>query len=404
MILKSLKVFEINNYIKHLLIEDTILNNINVEGEISNFKHHYSGHMYFSLKDEKSRIKCVMFKSYNKDLQLKLQDGMKVIVSGYISVFESDGSYQLYAKNISIYGIGDLYAKFENLKKRLEAEGLFDINRKKTIPYMPKKIGVVTSLTGAAIRDILSVIRRRNPTTDIIIYPVLVQGLRAHIEICEGLQYFNNRDDIDLVITGRGGGSIEELWAFNEEDVSRTISSLKIPVISAVGHETDFTIADFVADLRAPTPSAAGELAVPNNSLIKDKLKGYLIRLQNSMYNNIKLKREKLEKNKFRSRIFNDPLLLVGENMQKLDNLLKDLIIYNDIILNRNKTRLENIVSKLDTLSPLSVLSRGYNIATDEDDKVINSIEMVNIEDKIKIILKDGEITSKVLEIKSKEV
>lgn len=239
---KPLKVSELNQYIKRIFASDFILSNVSVEGEISNYKHHYSGHRYFSLKDENGRVKCVLFKNYGNSISLELKDGMKVVASGYVSIYERDGNYQLYVRDIRESGLGDLYIAYEKLKEKLNEEGLFDDKYKKEIPSYPKTIGVVTSLTGAAIRDIITVLKRRNPGIDIIIYPSLVQGKEAPVSICEGLKYLDNRDDIDLVITGRGGGSIEELFAFNDEQVARTIFNMSTPIISAVGHETDFTL------------------------------------------------------------------------------------------------------------------------------------------------------------------
>ncbi len=399
--LKPLKVSEVNEYIKRILISDPILYNLNVEGEISNFKHHYNGHMYFSLKDNKSRLKCVMFNNNNMNLKFELEDGMKVIVSGYISVYEKDGSYQLYAKDIITNGLGDLHVAFEQLKKKLEKEGLFDQKYKKRLPFMPKKIGVVTSSTGAAIRDIITIIKRRFSPVDILIYPVLVQGDRAHKDICEGLSYFNSRDDIDLVITGRGGGSIEELWAFNEEDVARTIFNMKIPVISAVGHETDFTIADFVSDLRAPTPSAAGELATPILDELKDKLQDYFIRLQMSYKNYIKDKRIKLEINKTNLNAYS-PIYKLNENRNKLQILLKDLISAVNINNDNSRKKLEILGGKLNALSPLSTLDRGFSIAMDNDNNILKSVDNINNNDIINVVLSDGTIISKVIKTEKK--
>lgn len=396
--LKALKVGEVNQYIKRLLVSDPILYNINVEGEISNFKHHYSGHMYFTLKDENSRLNCVMFNGDNKSLSFIPKDGMKVKVKGYISVYERDGSYQLYAKSMKAQGIGDLYAAFEELKKKLKEEGLFEEIHKKELPLIPKKIGVVTSSTGAAVRDIVTVINRRFPRLEILIYPVLVQGTKAPSEICRGLNYFDARSDIDLIITGRGGGSIEELWAFNDEDVARTIFKSDVPIISAVGHETDFTIADFVADLRAPTPSAAGELATPNFYELKNKLDDNLIRLEVTYKNLLNNKKNQLELKKTNLMTYS-PLYKLTENKEKLKKLLKDLVRGMKLKNKDSKVKLENIASKLNALSPLSTLDRGYSITMNEEKSVIKSIDDTKKNDIIKILLKDGEITSVVKEI-----
>ena len=257
-------VCELNNYIKDVIDNDFMLNNVYIKGEISNFKNHYSGHMYFTLKDEKSLIKCVMFKSYTSNLDFMPKDGMNVVVLGTVAVFERDGIYQIYVKGMEVDGMGALYTAYEQLKEKLEKEGLFDEKYKKKIPMLPTSIGVVTSKTGAVIRDIINVTTRRYPKVNIKLFPAAVQGKGASSTIVKAIQYFNREKNVDLIIVARGGGSLEDLWPFNEEETARAIFASEIPVISAVGHETDFTIADFVADLRAPTPSAAGELAVPS--------------------------------------------------------------------------------------------------------------------------------------------
>ncbi|RKD34566.1 exodeoxyribonuclease VII large subunit [Thermohalobacter berrensis] len=398
--IKPLKVSEINRYIKKLLNNDPVLYNISVEGEISNFKHHYSGHMYFSLKDKNSRIKCVMFSNDCSGLKFTPEDGMSVIVKGYISVYERNGQYQLYVKEMVTKGVGELYIEFERLKEKLKKEGLFDESRKKPIPYIPKKIGVVTSSKGAAIKDIITVIKRRLPTAEIVVYPALVQGERAHIEICKGLKYFNSRNDIDLIITGRGGGSIEELWAFNEEDVARTIYELEIPVISAVGHETDFTIADFVADLRAPTPSAAGELAVPNANDLKkrlDELSSRLIFCYDRYINEKSALVEKLNENL----IYFSPVKLVNENRQRLDYLAKDLINAYKKFKDNSRKKVDKLGSNLNVLSPLSVLSRGYSLAVKNNGKIVKSVKDLNNGDKFDLILSDGRIKAKKICLKA---
>lgn len=394
MSVKPLKVSEVNQYIKRLFIGDPILSNICVEGEISNFKHHYSGHMYFSLKDDKNKIKCVMFKGYNKSIDITLKDGMKVIIEGYISIYERDGNYQLYVRNIKEAGLGDLYIAYNKLLKKLEAEGLFNEAYKKSLPRFPKKIGVVTSSTGAAIRDIITVIKRRFPIVDILIYPVLVQGEGASLEISEGLSYFNDRNDIDLVIIGRGGGSIEELFAFNDESLARVIHKMSIPVISAVGHETDFTISDFVADLRAATPSAAAELGVPKLEDLKDNLEAIFMKLINNQF--------LLTENKTKELVFYyeklnslSPISKLNDNRQYLDSLYKELnsIYYKKITEYRSK--LELLGNKLHLLSPLSTANRGYGIITDTSEKLIKSVDEICVGDKFRIILIDGVIEGK---------
>ncbi|MTI48193.1 exodeoxyribonuclease VII large subunit [Sporosalibacterium faouarense] len=396
--LKALKVCEVNQYIKRILVSDPILYNINVEGEISNFKHHYNGHMYFTLKDESSKIRCVMFNGDNRNIDFSPKEGMKVIITGYISVYERDGSYQLYAKKIKQKGVGDLYAAFEKLKKRLEAEGMFDNVFKKKLPYLPKKIGVVTSSTGAAIKDIITVIQRRFSSVNIVIYPVHVQGEKAPMEIVEALRYFNTRDDIDLIITGRGGGSIEELWAFNDEEVARTIFKLKIPIISAVGHETDFTIADFVADLRAPTPSAAGELATPILHELKSRLEDNLIRLEFVMKNSLKDKENSLKMLRNNLKTYS-PENKLKASKERLDVLYKDIRRVMKSVQDNSNNKLENLIGRLDALSPLSTLNRGYSIPLDQESKVIKSVKRVKKDDIVDILLKDGKITGKIISI-----
>lgn len=399
---KPLKVSEVNQYIKKTFAGDWLLSNIKVEGEISNFKHHYSGHMYFSLKDDKGKLKCVMFKSDNRLVNFELKDGLKIIVTGYISVYEKEGNYQLYAKKIEESGIGDLFLAFEKLKAKLEKEGLFDPENKKELPYLPKKVGVVTSSTGAAIKDIITVIKRRFPLTNILIYPVLVQGVQAPKEIVEGLKYLDDRDDIDVIITGRGGGSIEELFAFNDESVARTIYNMRKPVISAVGHETDFTIADFVADLRAPTPSAAAELATPKLSELKESLDGSFARLNKGYKHtlngcNIKLKYIK------RGLDFYNPTNQLKEKFQEQDDLFKKLNRLIKAKFKAHRDKVENIFNKLKYLSPTSLLDRGYSILLDEKDNMINSVNDLSIDKELKLLIKDGMIKVKVVKINKGE-
>ena len=319
-------VSEVNSIIKNLLDGNEVLRQVYVRGEISNFKYHnMSGHMYFTLKDEMSQIRCVMFKSSNMLLPFMPENGMKVIAFGFVSVFARDGQYQLYVADLEPDGIGALHIAFEKLKMRLEQEGLFAQERKRPLPFLPRKIGLVTSPTGAAIRDLLTVIRRRFPNVNIVIAPVLVQGKGAADDICSAISLLNSLNDIDVIIVGRGGGSIEELWAFNEEKVARAISNSKIPVISAVGHETDYTIADFVADKRAPTPSAAGEIVVPEKRILKNELRLISLRLVNGFYNYIGEKRQKLEYLKA-APVFRRPQTYIINCRQELDELLRSLM------------------------------------------------------------------------------
>ena len=349
--MKPLKVYEVNNYIKRIISGDMVLSNLKIEGEISNFKHHYSGHMYFSLKDDRSKIKCVMFRADNEQLHIKLEEGMKIIASGYVSVYDRDGDYQFYIRSIEEKGVGDLYKAFEELKKKLQKEGLFEESRKKKIPYLSKKIGVVTSSTGAAIRDIVSIIKRRYPPCDILIYPTLVQGTNAPMELCQGLKYLDDRLDIDLIIMGRGGGSFEELFAFNDEKLARTISNLKTPIISAVGHETDFTISDFVSDLRAPTPSAAAELAVPDISYLYNNLNNKYDILSNFILKKLHTYKNDLNMAE-RALRYNDPSINIRDKKLDIDNLYKELNYSVEKILSKEIKRLILLENRLKILDP----------------------------------------------------
>lgn len=400
--LKPFKVSEITQYIKRILIGDPLLYDVNVEGEVSNFKNHYTGNMYFTLKDEKSRIRCVYFSNGRNDNPIMLEDGMHVIVNGYVSLYERDGTYQIYIRNIRKKGIGELFEAYERLKKKLESEGLFDIENKKAIKYLPKKIGVATSSTGAAVRDIISVIKRRMPSVDIIIYPVLVQGERAPLEICQAIKYFNTREDIDLIIVGRGGGSIEELWAFNDERVARAIYNSRQPIISAVGHETDFTIADFVADLRAPTPSAAGELAVPQIKDLNYRLSSNLVSLINFINVSINTRKNDLKHMSDRL-MLNNPSNVLNENRQRLDVILKEIIKAMNKSYNDKRIKLDFFCSKLDSLSPLSVLNRGYSIATDSNGHVIKSVNEISVDEVLNLTLSDGKAKIKIIENNNSE-
>lgn len=396
--IRPLKVSEVNNYIKRVFLGDVLLSNISVEGEISNFKHHYSGHMYFNLKDEKGKIKAVMFKGDNEKILFNLEEGLKVIATGYVSVYEKEGDFQLYVRHIKESGLGDLYKAFEELKRKLELEGLFSESTKKSTPYMPRKIGVVTSSTGAAIRDIITVIRRRFPPCNILIYPSLVQGIQAPEEIIKGLIYLDNRDDIDLIITGRGGGSIEELFAFNDEKLARTIFKLKTPIISAVGHETDFTIADFVADLRAPTPSAAAELSVPDKYHLNEELKSKYNVLYKTMDKQVKeynMRLEHINKSLF---LYN-PLNQLKNKKQEVDSILRDLNYSLERKLIDRRTKLLNIKNKLDLLNPKIGLDKGCGILIDNSGKLIKSVDDAQLGQEINIILKDGSFKSTVKSI-----
>ena len=391
----AVTVSDLNLYIKDKIAQDEALNSVVVKGEISNFKAHYTGHFYFTLKDDKSLIKCVMFKSYAERINFKPKDGMKVIVFGGVSVFERDGIYQIYAKAMQEQGIGDLYAKFEKLKNDLEKEGLFDETHKKKIPMMPKIIGVLSSQTGAVIKDIINVSTRRNPNCYIRLLPVPVQGPGAAKEIVKGIETMNENNYADVIILARGGGSLEDLWPFNEEIVARAIYDSKIPIISAVGHETDFTIADFVADLRAPTPSAAAELANPDIFELKQKINSLKDRARIILKKKIELLNLKLNK-LTNSRVFTNPLQEIQNNYLRVDKYVK--IIENAAKLKQKES--ENIfieqITKLDALSPLKTLTRGYSII-EKDNKLIKSSKELIIGDEIQIRLIDGEKKAKIL-------
>ena len=389
---EPISVSDLNSYIKDKIGNDEFLNNVYIKGEISNFKHHYTGHMYFTLKDENSLIKCIMFKTYTSHLNFVPKDGMNVLILGTVSVFERDGVYQIYCKAMQEDGIGDLYAKYEALKAKLEEEGLFDSAHKKQIPFMPKTIGVLTSQTGSVIRDIINVSTRRNPNVYLRLFPVPVQGEGAGIKIAEAIRIMNEQNLADVIILARGGGSLEDLWPFNEEVVARAIFESKLPVISAVGHETDFTIADFVADLRAPTPSAAAELAVANVEDIKRNLDKYENRLAISLNKKLELMKLRYEK-VMNLRVFKEPLLRIQDEYVRLDNMIK--LIYDKTIEKYKESNFvfANLVSKLDSLSPLKTLTRGYSIVQ-KDNKIIKSKSDLKDGDNIKITLVDGDISA----------
>lgn len=322
---KAISVTDLNYYIKNKIADDEYLNNVLIKGEISNFKHHYTGHMYFTLKDDNSLIKCIMFKSYTTNLKFVPKDGMSVLAFGTVSVFERDGVYQLYCKGMQEDGMGSLYTAYEQLKEKLDKEGLFKEENKKKLPIMPKIIGVLTSNTGSVIKDIINVSTRRNPNVYIRLYPVPVQGEGAGAKIAEAIKIMNDKKLADVLILARGGGSLEDLWPFNEEIVARAIYNSEIPIVSAVGHETDFSISDFVADLRAPTPSAAAEIVVPNIVNIKQNLDTYNIRLKNSLKKKVEIMKMRYEKC-MKSRIYTDSLKIVNDNYLKLDIITKSII------------------------------------------------------------------------------
>ena len=385
--LRALDVSEVNSYVKRILTNDAVLYNLKVKGEISNFKVHSSKNVYLTLKDKSSKINCVIFKN-NYDSSLNLEDGMKIIATGYISVYERDGSYQLYIENVELDGLGNLYIEFLKLKERLGKEGLFDYIHKNPIPKMPKNIGIITSETGAVIKDIINVVKRRYPKVNIKLYSVSVQGKNSSEQICEGIKFFNNANNVDTIILGRGGGSIEELWSFNEESVAREIFSSHIPIISAVGHETDFTIADFVADMRAPTPSAAAEIATPKLEDLLYKLKNSKDRLDKALINQSKLDKNKLNNvydrlnTIVKSYIIRDKIIQIDIIYDKITNEINDVV-------KLKKGSLDSSGSLLHSLSPLATLDRGYSIVQ-KDKTTINTINSLKEKDSIAIKFKDG--------------
>lgn len=397
-IMQILSVSQVNTYIKALLDEIPHIKNIYISGEISNFKHYPSGHMYFTLKDEKSQIKSVFFSSDNYKIKFKPENGMKVICFGQVGVYERDGVYQLYCRDMQPQGIGSLTIAYEQLKSKLEQEGLFDASAKKTIPLFPQKIGVATSNMGAAVEDIKNVISRRYPLCEIIIMSTIVQGDNAAPDIVKSIQQLDKMQ-LDVIIVGRGGGSIEDLWAFNTESVARAVYNCNTPIISAVGHETDFTICDFVADLRAPTPSAAAELAVPDINNEKIRIQNYCSVLDSSISSKIEQAQSKLEIIVGNPVLKNIDAFFIAQNdivNQKRERLL---LSYSQVLASA-QDKLKGMAATLNALSPLNVLARGYSIASC-DNKIVKSIEDIAADDNIDIRVSDGVIHAKVLEVKA---
>ena len=390
----AVTVSDLNKYIKDKIDNDESLRTVLVKGEISNFKNHYTGHMYFTLKDEKSLIKCIMFKSYAQKLSFMPKDGMKVVIAGSVSVFERDGVYQIYAQGMEESGQGDLYTKYLELKNRLEEQGMFDEEHKMKIPIYPRIIGVLTSETGSVIRDIINVSTRRNPNVYIRLLPVPVQGEGAAEKIAEGIQFMNKNKLADVLIIGRGGGSLEDLWPFNEEVVANSIYNSEIPIISAVGHETDFTISDFVADLRAPTPSAAAELAVPDIYELNKKIEISKDRIRMALIKKLEILKLRYEKC-MSSTIFKEPTRRINENYIRVDN---DIKLLENLVRNKQervKSKFIEVTTKLDTLSPLKTLLRGYSIV-EKDDKIIKSKNDLKIGDILNIKFNDGSVNAEV--------
>lgn len=392
----TITVSSLNRHIKLLLENDSSLAGVSVKGELSNFKRHSSGHCYMTLKDEGAAVAAVMFRSAADKLRFNPENGMKVIVTGRISVYERDGRYQIYIDSMQPDGIGDLHIAFEQLKEKLGKMGIFDMQRKKPIPKFPKTVGVVTSPTGAAVRDIVNVISRRYPLCEVLICPVLVQGDGAARQISNAIEYINKNKCADVIIVGRGGGSLEDLWAFNEEPVAMAIANSEIPVISAVGHETDFSISDFAADLRAPTPSAAAELAVPSSAELKALLAKNYSAMLSSIKKNLNYKRSVLSSFSVKS-----PMDLINRNRIAIDNYEKHMTSAFYIKLQNKKKLLQVNAAKLESLSPLSVLSRGYGVVSDEKGMVAKSAAQLRPGEKINVRMNDGTAKCTVDEILS---
>ena len=384
-------VTQLNQYVKSLLDGNPLLSSVYISGEISNFTNHYkSGHLYFTLKDETAAVKAVMFKGQAAKLTFEPESGMKVIVRARVSLYDRDGAYQIYVDAMQPDGVGALQKAYEQLKAKLEKEGLFEQSRKKPLPRFPQKVGVITAETGAAVRDIINVLGRRYPLAEIVLCPVLVQGDGAPPQLIDALQRLNAENAADVIIIGRGGGSIEDLWAFNDEGVARAVVASNIPVISAVGHETDFTICDFVADLRAPTPSAAAELAVPDRQELQTQVGGLLVRAFGALDFRLKRERQRLD-GLFKSRALKEPLTLVEEQQMRLDYSVKNLQTAFGTTVAGEQKRLSAAAAKLDALSPLKVLGRGYAIAR-KGDVVVHSVKDVSSGDRLTVRLSDGEL------------
>ncbi|MDB4894000.1 MAG: exodeoxyribonuclease large subunit [Firmicutes bacterium] len=393
-----LTVRDLTLYVKRLLERDELLQRVWVRGEISNFKWHTSGHIYFTLKDDTSQIKCVMFRSAAGRLRFRPDSGMQVLLFGNVTVFERDGAYQFYAAEMEPAGVGALHLQYEQLKNRLAAEGLFDDELKRPLPVLPKRLGIVTAPTGAAIRDMITVSRRRFPGIDILVAPALVQGADAPASLIRALNLVARQPGIDVIIIGRGGGSLEDLWAFNDEGLARAIRECPVPVVSAVGHETDYTIADFVADLRAPTPSAAAEMVVPSRAELTGMIDSLRARLVTVARRQVERKRLKLKA------LAERPVLLrpqgrLLQDRQRLDELVRRLGYTGGQMVRRQRQSVAGLAGRLDALSPLAVLSRGYSITRDESGHVVKSVAEVSIGQKLSVMLHKGQLTARVEEI-----
>lgn len=397
-------VTQLNEYVRMLLDGNAVLSDIWIKGEISNFTNQYrTGHMYFSVKDAGATLRVVMFRSNAARLKFEPRDGMKVLLHGRVSAYVAGGQYQFYADVMEADGLGSLYLAFEQCKAKLAAEGLFDQSRKKPIPSLPRRVGVITSPTGAAIRDIINITGRRYPKGELLIFPSLVQGEQAAAYLAGGIRYFNRAGNVDVIIIGRGGGSIEDLWAFNDERLAREIAASSIPVISAVGHETDFTICDFVADLRAPTPSAAAELVFPDRFALKSELGARLNKIGALVRADIAAKRNQLRV-LASSRAMRSPAAVTAEKQMRLDELAVRMHTAGQVLLDRKKQGLAASVGKLEALSPLAVLQRGYAVAQNADGEVTTSAAAFDAGDRIKVRFADGAVDATVDAIKKEQL
>lgn len=393
-----ISVSQLNEYIKAKMDQDEMLSFLCIRGEISNYKLYPSGHHYFSLKDAGGSLRCVMFKASALRLRFRPENGMKVLAFGRVSVFPRDGAYQLYCEQLSVEGAGDLHAAFEQLKQKLMEEGLFDPAAKKPIPAFPERIAVITSAAGAAVHDMLRILGRRYPLSKVLLLPVRVQGVEAPAEICGAIRYANRHKLADVIITGRGGGSMEDLWAFNDETLARTIYASQIPVISAVGHEPDVTISDYVADLRAATPSNAAELAVPDQNEIRAKLASAQVRMQQAMLRQIKLLGHRLDGLQ-NARVLKKPTGYLEERRMELDMHRKELSAYMQRTVDASKRRFVHATASLDAMSPLKVLSRGYSVAKLEG-KILSDASQVLPGSRVSVILHKGEIEAEVTKVR----
>ncbi len=392
--IKVLSVSEVNNYLKRVVDNDFILNNLSVKGEISNLTYHSSGHIYFSIKDNSGKLSCIMFRSQAEKLTFVLEEGAEVVISGRLSVYTQSGSVQLYCNSIERAGIGKLYIEFEKLKEKLSKKGYFDEKHKKPIPTFVKRIGVVTSETGAVFRDIINVTRRRNSMVDIVLYPAKVQGENAYKEVIEGINYFNSQKTVDVIIIGRGGGSLEELWNFNEEELAECIYKSKLPIVSAVGHEVDFTISDFVSDLRAATPSQAAELVVPVEADIFERLDNTYLALNRMIMDLINREKDQLDKFE-RILKLNSPIVKISNSYLQIDNYKQKLDKLINSKLDIEKEKLVGLNNLLTAYNPINMLSKGYAIIESDSNDRINSAKQLEEECDLKVTFKDGTVNGR---------